>query len=53
MTSDQYFVLISKIREVCFELKETQKCLKEQTEANEKNTRIQEKILLKLNEKNN
>lgn len=28
MTSDQYFVLISKIREVCFELKETQKCLK-------------------------
>ena len=53
MTSDQYFVLISKIREVYFELKETQKCLKEQTEAIEKNTEIQEKILSKLNEKNN
>ena len=46
MTSDQYFVLISKIREVCFDLKE-------QTEAIEKNTEIQEKILSKLNEKNN
>ena len=53
MTSDQYFVLISKIREVCFELKETQNCLKKQTEAIEKNTEIQEKILSKLNEKNN
>ena len=51
MTSDQYFVLISKIREVCFELKETQKCLNMQTEAIEKNTGIQEKILSKLNEK--
>lgn len=36
MTSDQYFVLISRIKEVCSELKETQKCLKEQTEAIEK-----------------
>ena len=36
MTSDQYYVLISKIREVCFELKETQKCLNMQTEAIEK-----------------
>lgn len=53
MTSDQYFVLISKIREVCFELKKTQKCLNMQTEAIEKNTEIQEKILSKLNEKNN
>lgn len=53
MTSDQYFVLISKIREVCFELKETQKCLILQTEVIEKNTRIQEKILSKLKETNN
>lgn len=53
MTSDQYFVLISRIKEVCSELKKTQKFLNEQTEAIEKNTRIQEKILLKLNEKNN
>ena len=53
MTSDQYFVLISKIREVCFELKETQKCLNMQTVVIEKNTRIQEKILSKLKETKN
>ena len=53
MTSDQYFVLISKIREVCFELKETQKCLNMQTEVIKKNTRIQEKILSKLKETKN
>ena len=53
MTSDQYFVLISKIREVCFELKETQKCSNMQTEVIEKNTRIQEKILSKLKETKN
>lgn len=48
MTNDQYLIIISRLRELCNELKEYRKLADEQTKAIKENTEILKEILKKL-----
>lgn len=48
MTNDQFLSIISRLRELSYELKEYRKLVDEQTKAIKENTKVQKDLLEKI-----